>query len=318
MDLDKHQVEWLNESLNDTLEVVILPQASQITGVPADIIGQLISPTIKKHLEILETGRGRILKNAYETAVTIVDIEQGYTFCVKQFNDRGLSHRIKGLFRKTHGLRTFYNGSNLLLNGVPVATPLVLIRKRTGGLVSVEWIIMEFMGNYIELDRYLIRKFEQGWSKEEQKSAVRQFGRFIGSMHSKGIFHSDLKTCNIMVSEKPGNSQDNCGSKSPQKETDSVSLRFCLLDYDDVNFSHYISMRKRVKNLAQIFLSTPLLVNRVERMRFLDEYSLHAGIGMSNRRKLAQDVLRKTQGRQILYVGVKGDVIEPVDFQSGK
>jgi len=96
---------------------------------------------------------------------------------------------------------------------------------------------------------------------------------------------------------------------------DSFSLRFCLVDYDEVYFAHHISMRKRVKNLVQIFLSTPSLLNRVERMRFLDEYALHAGLSSGDRKRLAQDVIKKSHGKNILYVGFEGDVVETLDLR---
>ncbi len=298
------------ESWFDDLEIVMLPQASTISGIPAENFREVVVRTIRNHIKILDTKVGRILKNAPETSVTIVETREAAVFCVKQFNDRGLAHRIKGVFRKPQGTRTFHNGSHLISHGIPAATPLALARKRYKGLVSIEWVIMECMVNFQELDRYLLRKFEQGWSKEELKCAVRQFGRFVGSMHSKGIFHSDLKTCNIMVSEDLMKDHAEKGSECSTSGEESVSLRFCLLDYDDVKFFGNIPMRKRVKNLAQIFLSTPSLLNKVERMRFLDEYALHAGLRGSDRKRLAQDVMRKTHGRQILYVGFTGDIIE--------
>ena len=297
----------------DDLEIVTLPQASTITGIPIESFRELVISAIRNHTKIIDTKVGRILKDAPETSVTIVAPPEAPPFCVKQFNDRGLAHRIKGIFRKPHGARTYFNGTYLLSHGVPAATPLALATKRHKGLVSMEWVIMECMVNFQELDRYLLRKFEQGWSKDEQKSAVRQFGRFVGSMHSKGIFHSDLKTCNIMVSEEVLKDDRNDSPESYSSPQESVSLKFCLLDYDDVKFFGTIPMTKRVKNLSQILLSTPSLLNKVERMRFLDEYSLHAGLGTSDRKRLAQDVMRKTQGRKILYVGFKGDVTETLD-----
>jgi hypothetical protein len=303
-----------NESWFRDLEVEIPEQAPLLEGLDSSGRRALIELVVRRHLEILEKKNGRILKDAPETAVTVVNLEGQPSFCVKQFNDRGLLHRIKGLFRKPQGLRTFYNGSQLISHGIPAAYPIALIRNRVRGIVSMEWVIMECMEDFIELDRYLVRKFEGGWSKEEQKSAVRQFGRFIGSMHSKGIFHSDLKTCNIMVLEEFHSYTDHPPHESGSGE-DSFSLRFCLVDYDEVYFAHHISMRKRVKNLVQIFLSTPSLLNRVERMRFLDEYALHAGLSSGDRKRLAQDVIKKSHGKNILYVGFEGDVVETLDLR---
>ena len=314
-------LEKLNHSLGNSnsaiilggLEVIIPDQVSTITGISREEFGKKISKILSRHTEILSGKSGKIFKNAPETAVTLVEVPELPVLCVKQFNDRGLLHSLKGLFRQSHGSRTFGNGLKLISNGIPAATPLALIRKRAKGLITVEWVIMEFMRNHIELDRYLLGKFKAGWTRDQQKSAVRQFGRFIGSMHSKGIFHSDLKTCNIMVSEGSNPGQEYADALVPETKDDSISLRFCLIDYDDVRFSHHLSMRSRIKNMVQIFLSTPLLLNGVERMRFLDEYALHAGLNSSEKKRLAHDVIKKCQGKDILYVGFNGDVIEPLN-----
>ncbi len=130
------------------------------------------------------------------------------------------------------------------------------------------------------------------------------FGRFIGLMHSSGIFHSDLKTCNILVSE----------SRMPavghaEKSWDRP-LSFSLLDYDHVAFRRQLIQKKRVKNLVQIFLSTPLAVRASDRLRFMREYSLHAGIDHRDRRRMEREVLEAASGHRILYVGFQGDISE--------
>jgi len=45
-------------------------------------------------------------------------------------------------------------------------------------------------------------------------------------------------------------------------------------------------------------------------MRFLNEYALHAGIDRNQRREIARLVLQAAKGREILYVGFEGDIIE--------
>jgi len=92
------------------------------------------------------------------------------------------------------------------------------------------------------------------------------------------------------------------------------TLRFSLVDYDDVTFSDIVSTKKRIKNLVQIFLSMPTAVTACDRLRFLHEYALHVGLSASERRRTALRVLKAARGKQILYVGFDGDIVEKWDW----
>ena len=71
-----------------------------------------------------------------------------------------------------------------------------------------------------------------------------------------------------------------------------------------------MSDARKVKNLVQIFLSTPRAITATDRLRFLREYARQAGIDRDRRREMARRVLKTATGRQILYVGPDGDVTE--------
>jgi hypothetical protein len=83
-----------------------------------------------------------------------------------------------------------------------------------------------------------------------------------------------------------------------------------LLDYDDITFAREVTDKKRIKNLVQIFLSTPMAVKASQRLLFLDEYALHAGLSRSRKAKIAREVIKSAQGKNLLYVGLDGDVCE--------
>jgi serine/threonine protein kinase len=175
---------------------------------------------------------------------------------------------------------------------------MALVRETTAGMIKSEWVVMEFIPDGLELDRYILKKISENWQPEEQRRIVRLFGRYLARLHSAGVVHADLKTCNILVRE----------------ETDQV--RFFLLDYDDVRFQRSISWRQRAKNLSQIFLSSPLSLGPAQRSRFLSEYAFHCGIGAKERKRLARKVLKLVGNRDILYVGFQGDIRERSCWQA--
>ncbi len=275
--------------------LLISPGALQILETGPFGPAEFFRRAVDEHLRILDSQRERVFKDAPETAVTLVELPGVPQVCVKEFRWRGALHACKALARPTQGLRTFVNGRRLVDMGVGAALPLALMTCTSQGLIRREWVVMETVPAGVELDRYLVRRLSEGMDYRHRRELIRQFARFLSDLHGKGIFHSDLKTCNIMVSEA-----DSDGT-----------VRFFLLDYDDVRFSRSVPLRARIRNLVQVFLSTPCAFSATDRLRFLSEYCFHGDIGRSERIPLAREVMKGASGKNILYVGFHGDIEEP-------
>lgn len=284
----------------------INPDAGRILNLAADKLPEFLRSVLDRY-QSLSRGVGRMLKDAPESAVVILELPGYPKVCVKELRWRGWAHALKAIFRPTQGLRSFRNGLRLQDMGFGAAAPLALIRKTVAGLPTTEWVIMEVIPDALEFDRYILQREATSWTTEERRGFVRTFGRCIGSLHSHGIFHSDLKTCNILVDARIA-TQSRTSEKAPDRP-----VRFTLVDYDDVMVGKAVSDKRKLKNLVQIFLSTPIVIRATDRLRFLSEYSLHAGIDRKGRRELARNVLKEARGRDILYVGFDGDVTEKWD-----
>jgi len=294
--------------LNRTIK--IHPESPARLHLDAGDMHNFVLTCLDEHRRLLSRATKAVRKNAPESAVTLVSLSGLSRVCVKEFRWRGWIHALKGVFRPTQGLRTFKNGWRLRADGIPVAAPLALVRQKKLGLVHKEWVVMEAIPDALELDRFVLKRIASEWTSEERRGIVRMFGRFIGSMHSKGVFHSDLKTCNVLVTEERPRTADQGDAGDPATPAHPAPVRFSLLDYDDVRFSGAAPARKTVKNLAQIFLSTPVAIKAADRLRFLNEYALHIGMTRRKRRGTALEVLSAVKGKDILYVGFDGDVQE--------
>ncbi|MGB6065435.1 MAG: lipopolysaccharide kinase InaA family protein [Desulfomonilaceae bacterium] len=291
----------------------IHPEASTILNHDEEDLTEFALKAIEKHAHLLRTNSRTIRKDAPESAVTLVDLPEFPRVCVKEFRWRGWVHALKGLFRPTQGLRTYRNGSRLSQMGISCARPLALIRRGIFGLVKSEWVIMEIVPDALELDRYITQRIDVGWTPDEKRGLARLFGRFVGTIHARGVFHSDLKTCNIVVSAHGSSAQIGSNpSESAARSSASAwdAVRFSLLDYDDVTISREIADKKRIKNLVQIFLSVPVSVKASQRLLFFNEYALHAGLRRKRKREIARGVIKAARGKEILYVGFDGDVRE--------
>ncbi|MFC1834669.1 lipopolysaccharide kinase InaA family protein [Thermodesulfobacteriota bacterium] len=304
--------------------LTIAPDAATILNLSTEALGEFFREAIREHTRMLlkAASSPMILKNAPESAVTMVKLPTRPPVCVKEFRWRGLKYAVKGLFRPTQGVRTFRSGLQLAEKGIGVARPLALIRDSALGLTRSEWVVMEVIPDALELDRYILKRSNEAWTTSERRSLVMTLARFLGSMHAAGIFHSDLKTCNIMVTRdaealwQPETAAEEPDRQSPDTAQPTRAMpRFLLLDYDDVGFGRRVPMRKKIKNLVQVFLSTPLSIGGTDRMRFLREYGRHAGIDGVRLREMARGVLQSAEGRDILYVGFDGDIIEKWDHR---
>ncbi|HQJ09384.1 MAG TPA: lipopolysaccharide kinase InaA family protein, partial [Deltaproteobacteria bacterium] len=107
------------------------------------------------------------------------------------------------------------------------------------------------------------------------------------NLHSRDIYHADLKACNIKV------------------ETDS--LKFYLLDTDRVEQRWALSRGKKLRNLMQINTSIPRMVSRSVRMAFLEAYCSVTGY---DARDLYRRIWRLSSASEIVYRCGAGDRIE--------
>lgn len=195
-------------------------------------------------------------------------------YCIK-------SYAKARLFTTPYAVRSWKGSLTLLFNGVPVAEPaaVIVFQNRESMLVTRD------LGQP-DLDRFLA----SGYSLlplSERRSLAEALGGFVGILHAKGIYHADLKACNIKVCTDP--------------------VQFFLLDTDRVEHRRVLSRKKRLKNLVQINTSIPREVSRTARMAFLMSYCALTGDDPGD---LFEQVWRLSSGSEVIYRSEAGDVIE--------
>jgi serine/threonine protein kinase len=168
------------------------------------------------------------------------------------------------------------------------------MEKKVLGITTNSYLIMEDARDCLEMDRYILKNFhgKSSLSKLKKKRVlINYLAETMGRMHNQNIFHHDLKTCNIMVKEK---------GKSPY---------ITFLDFDKVSFEEEITIRKRVKNLTQMNLSTPKLISLTDRLRFLKEYLRQCSI-IGRKEEHTQGNSKPQQDRENTLCLINGDVTE--------
>ena len=159
---------------------------------------------------------------------------------------------------------------------------------KQGAGVRESFFLMEALENGQELDRYLVKGFEDFRTK---RRFIHAFAQWLSSLHAKEIYHQDMKTCNIWVSER-------------KEDWD-----YRLLDLEDVVLDKAVDETKLFKTFLQLNASIPRGITRTDRLRFLCHYLAHRFVPL-DRKEWTKRISRETRRRGIVYVAPWGVVRE--------
>jgi tRNA A-37 threonylcarbamoyl transferase component Bud32 len=202
-----------------------------------------------------------VLKDSRRSALSrqvLAGPEDSARVVVKETKCRGLGDVLKNAFRRPRGLASWVNGTGLRVRWIHAARPIALVLDG-GWPVRGSFLLMEDLSEHERLDLYVLRRFAGSLSREERAEKVRLvtgFGRFVGDLHRRGVYHGDLKAVNVFV-----------------KIDEDGEAVFRLVDYDRVRFGARVTRRRRVKNLAQIAASVAVLITKTDRLRFFRAYA---------------------------------------------
>jgi tRNA A-37 threonylcarbamoyl transferase component Bud32 len=234
-------------------------------------------------------GEGRLIKTDRKATIALVP-RDGMELCVKAYRRLGPLDRIKAIFGRSRGHNSWRAAQGLRVRGFDTPAHLCLAIRRRLFVPSDVYLVVESIAPRLEMDRFILRDLAGAPPAEGGRFAV-ALGSVIGSLHREDIYHRDLKATNIAVG----------------REGDGFSFSF--LDLDSVSFRGPVPLVRRAKNLAQILLSTPPLIDAVARGRLFDAYLAASG-GEKDRGKIARLIRDMIEGRDILYVSERGDVVE--------
>ncbi|MFA6223698.1 MAG: serine/threonine-protein kinase [Desulfomonilaceae bacterium] len=293
-------------SSDNKFSIQVNPSSLSIVDLSVAQIKDIATAALYEHNRQVRSGSVNVKKDAPETSVSIVSLPDAPVLCVKHFKNRGTGYTIKGIFRATHGVRAFQGGENLFRLGFTLAPPIALIRNMRFGISFEEWLVMPILPEAEELDRYMVKRIRKGWPKEEKLDFLNYFANFLAHLHSSGVFHTDLKTCNIMVFEDSNQKQAaNSGARGVRR------IGFSLLDYDDVRVCKgAVGCKIRAKNLSQLFLSTPSAIDLDDRMEFFNQYFSSCYRLNIDKKRLLEMMFARIDGKTLLYVGPEGDISE--------
>jgi len=214
---------------------------------------------INRHDEILARAGTGIIKESSKSALSMFSLPDGKVY-VKEFENAGVIRLLETLFYTHRGKRAWKAGHMLLWLGVPCAKFIALVEQRRLGVLHKSYLVMKEIPEASRLNVHLLRNYFRmngGLTPEEaagKRELIRAGAQALREFHSKKIYHKDLSAKNLLVGRR-----------------DDGRPRFYCVDTDSIQFPLRLSLRRRIKNLAQLN-GLPACVTTADRIRFYKEY----------------------------------------------
>lgn len=246
-----------------------------------------VKRAIVEHLSLIQKEPSALVKHSPEIRVSILT-DGKKRVCVKQFCYPTLWKMFKGNFRRSRGLKAWVAGNGLKARGIPSIKPLGLMEHRNWLGLEESFFLMEALEGDHELDRYLSEGFKDF---KEKRYFIDTFAQWLSNLHKMNLYHQDMKTCNILVSKR------------------GETWNFYLLDLEDIRLGKKVVERKLFRNLLQLNTSTPKVISRPDRFRFLRTYLNHNPI-IKNRKIFLKGLVEESKERGLVYISPQGVVVE--------
>lgn len=162
-----------------------------------------------------------------------------------------LNKIVGNLLYPSQAKRSWVAARQFIDMGLPTPMPLGYLEKRRIGVLLSSIFVTEYIREAMKL-----RDIYAGlYNREDKKALIINLARFVAMLHSKGIFHGDLKASNILAR------RDGTGK-----------IHFYITDLASLKFKHTLSAGEIARDIACLNTSFGNELPIKERLRFLFHY----------------------------------------------
>ncbi len=222
----------------------------------------------------LTTIRSSKFARVYKLTVRFGDVDKGVYF--KQYLRRSVWDFIKDFVRANRAERAFKASEVLVENGFDAPAIIAMGKFRYGLYHTTNFLVTLEIKGAKQIHQFIS---DSKLETRGRRELIRAFGRTVGRMHAKGIFHGDLRLGNVLARQEKGRWQ------------------FFLLDNERTRKFYRLPGRLRLKNLVQVNMFPPALMSNTDRMRFFREYWAQNEKAKTSKANLIKKVLKKTRQR---------------------
>ena len=244
---------------------------------------------MKEHQDLVRERPFSLIKYSPEVIVSILN-DEGERICLKQFCYPHFWGQMKEHFRRSKGFKSWIAANGMRARGIPSLKPLAWVKKKNWLGLKESFLFMEALANDQEMDRYILKGFKD---LNKKGLFIETFARWLDGLHRMSLYHKDMKTCNILVSEKGG------------------TWNFHLLDFEDLLMNEKVNQKKLFRNFLQLNTSTPKVMTKVDRFRFFREY-LRLNPIVKDQKVFLRGLMDESRRRGLVYVSPQGVVTETI------
>jgi len=195
------------------------------------------------------------IKASSKSLLTVHSIGGNARVCVKGYRFLGVLYALKNMLRRTRALKSWTAANALVVRGIDTPLPLAMVERRWGPLVRESFYLCSWLDAAQPLNAYI--QTAAGLAARQTRAAfLTACALAIRKLHVGGIYHADLKSNNILVTEKAGG-----------------TWSFSFVDLDRVSFQRRLSFQQRANNLAQINASVCARMTARDRLFFFRAYA---------------------------------------------
>lgn len=250
-------------------------------------------PEFREQLQLFLASEQEALTKYPDRAVYRLKLNSSEIY-IKRYSIKSLKQTIQAFFQMHKAQKSWRIARALSGKGIPTPQPVAFLRRQTSSRSKEYLLITEGVAGGFSLQEYgpsriivpedvcPLASFKEDKKRIALKrTLIRSVAEFLGNLHLAGVYHGDLTANNILIAQ--------CGEQ------------WCayLIDLDSVRSTHWISERRRLKNLDELgrnFLDLRLLTTS-DRVRFLKHYLNTYTKETRTFRELFYDVWQRTQWR---------------------
>jgi serine/threonine protein kinase len=233
---------------------------------------------------LMDSASSRLVKDGPKTKVVQHVFQNGrgleLNVVAKRFHYGSGLRRLGFFFFPSPAMRCLKGALLLKSNGILTPAPLAAFEYRSWKGLGTSYYVSEEVADSCSL-QYFWRSFPASLPAKRRlavrRSILRDLAGLLSGLHSKGIYHRDLKGSNILIQNWDGDQR-----------------RIFLVDLDRVVEKTRLSLSKRSKNLAQIRRGAWSVK---EKIYFFMRYAEFYGLSKKDAKVLARQLLVRNQRR---------------------
>jgi tRNA A-37 threonylcarbamoyl transferase component Bud32 len=233
---------------------------------------------LQKHYRSTAIGSSQFAR-VYKLTVGFNGVERGVYF--KQYLYRSGCDFIKHLVRASRAKRAF-NATKMLAENGFGAPAIVAMGERKPGLFHTRNFLVTLEVEGAKQIHQLVADRSENLTKEQlrdKRELIGALGQTIGRMHTKDIFHGDLRLGNVLARQE------------------SNGWQFFFLDNERTKKFRRLPVRLCLKNLVQLNMFRSATMSNTDRMRFFKKYLTENGKSKEEGKALIHKVVEKTKRR---------------------